>query len=116
MKDAATQAGPSFPYEGAADLLPLIDAALRRVVDPEVAMNIVDVGLVYGVRVQDGDVNVNLTMTSPACPVADVIVEDVESELDKALPPGLRIRVRVVWEPPWSPDRMSASARQFMGW
>ena len=106
----------AFPYEGPPELEPFIDAALRRVVDPEVAMNIVDVGLVYGVRVENGDVNVNVTMTSPACPVADVIVEDAENELDKALPPELRICVRIVWEPPWSPDRLSASAREFMGW
>lgn len=106
----------AYPYEGPAPLLPVIDGALRRVVDPEVAMNVVDVGLVYGVRVGDGILDVEVTMTSAACPVADVIVSDIENELDRALPPELRIRVSLAWEPPWSTDRMSPSARRFMGW
>ena len=105
-----------FPYEGPPDLLPAITAALERVVDPEVAMNIVDVGLVCGVTVREGRVDVNVTMTSAACPVADVIVEDIEFQLDQSLPGDLKIHVELVWEPPWSPERMSARARLFMGW
>ena len=105
-----------FPYEGPPELLPVITAALERVVDPEVAMNIVDVGLVYGVQVAGGRVDVTVTMTSAACPVADVIVEDIEFQLDQALPGELRIHVELVWEPPWSAQRMSAKARLFMGW
>lgn len=105
-----------FPYDGPPELLPTLVAALERVVDPEVAMNIVDVGLVYGVTVKDGRVDVNVTMTSAACPVADVIVEDIEFQLDQSLPPELKIHVELVWEPPWSADRMSAKARLLMGW
>ena len=105
-----------FPYEGPDDLLPVIDGALRRVVDPEVAMNIVDVGLIYGVRLREGILDVEITMTSAACPVVDVILADAEDQLDRVLPPDLHIRVRLTWEPPWSSDRMSESARRFMGW
>jgi metal-sulfur cluster biosynthetic enzyme len=105
-----------FPYEGPPDLLPAIVTALERVIDPEVALNIVDVGLVYGVKVADGRMDVNVTMTSAACPVTDVIVEDIETELDDAMPPELKIHVELVWEPPWTPQRMSARARSFMGW
>jgi metal-sulfur cluster biosynthetic enzyme len=105
-----------YPFEGPEELLPAIDRALRRVVDPEVAMNIVDVGLVYLVRVRQDEVQVNVTMTSPACPVSDAIVSDIENELDRELPPQWRIRVRIVWEPPWTSDRMSESAKAFMGW
>ncbi|HEY0825964.1 MAG TPA: metal-sulfur cluster assembly factor [Ramlibacter sp.] len=105
-----------FPYEGPPDLLPVVVQALERVVDPEIAMNIVDVGLVYGVKVADGRLDVDLTMTSAACPVTDIIVEDVEDALDQALPPELKIHVELVWEPPWTPQRMSAKARSFMGW
>jgi metal-sulfur cluster biosynthetic enzyme len=105
-----------FPYEGPQQLLPTITAALERVVDPEVALNIVDVGLVYGVTVKDDRVDVNVTMTSAACPVADVIVEDIEFQLDQSLPGELKIHVELVWEPPWSAQRMSAKARLFMGW
>ena len=105
-----------FPYAGPPELLPVITAALERVIDPEVAMNIVDVGLVYGVTVQDGRVDVNVTMTSAACPVADVIVDDIEFQLDQSLPAELKIHVELVWEPPWTAERMSPKARRFMGW
>jgi len=93
-----------------------VTAALQRVVDPEVALNIVDVGLVYRVTVRDQRVDVDVTMTSAACPVTDVIVSDIENELDRALPEDLKIHVELVWEPPWTPQRMSAKARLFMGW
>ena len=105
-----------FPYEGPQELLPTITAALERVIDPEVAMNIVDVGLVLGVTVAHGLVNVDVTMTSAACPVADVIVEDIEMQLDQVLPADLKIHVELVWEPAWTPQRMSARARLLMGW
>ena len=105
-----------FPYEGPPQLLPTLTAALERVVDPEVAMNIVDVGLVYGVTVADGRVDVNVTMTSAACPVADVIIQDVEQNLDAALPKDLLIHVELVWEPEWTPARMSNAAKFIMGW
>jgi metal-sulfur cluster biosynthetic enzyme len=105
-----------FPYVGPQDLLPTIVQALEKVVDPEVALNIVDVGLVYGVAIADGRMDVRITMTSAACPVTDVIVDDVENALDEAMPPGLKIHVEVVWEPPWTPERMSGRARAFMGW
>jgi metal-sulfur cluster biosynthetic enzyme len=105
-----------FPYEGPDALQrPVIDA-LQRVVDPEVALSIVDVGLVYGVAVSGERLHVLLTMTSAACPVADVIVADVERELDAVVPPGLAVEVELVWDPPWTPDRMSEGAKLFMGW
>jgi metal-sulfur cluster biosynthetic enzyme len=107
---------PRYAYEGPQDLLPAIDAALHRVIDPEVALNIVDVGLVYAVKVAAGRVDVEVTMTSAACPVADVIVEDIEFQLDQSLPGDLKIHVELVWEPPWTSERMSARARLFMGW
>ena len=105
-----------FPYEGPDELLEGITTALQTVVDPEVAMNIVDVGLVYGVTVADGRVDVLVTMTSAACPVTDIIIGDVEDALDRALPPELKIHVELVWEPPWTPQRMSSNAMRFMGW
>jgi metal-sulfur cluster biosynthetic enzyme len=105
-----------FAYEGPQDLLPTIVQALEKVVDPEVALNIVDVGLVYGVAIADGRMDVRITMTSAACPVTDVIVDDVENALDDAMPPELKIHVEVVWEPPWTQQRMSGRARAFMGW
>ena len=117
MDEPGSPAGASpYDYSGPQALRRPIEEALRRVVDPEVAMSIVDVGLVYGVVVGDGDVQVRVTMTSVACPVTDVILGDVESELDRVVPPEMRIRVELVWEPAWSTDRMSARAKAFMGW
>ena len=107
---------PPFPYAGPEALRQTVVDALTRVVDPEVAMSIVDVGLIYGVTVTDEKLHVLLTMTSAACPVTGLIIEEVETELDRALPPELLIEVELVWEPPWSADRMSESARRFMGW
>jgi metal-sulfur cluster biosynthetic enzyme len=105
-----------FPYEGPDALRGPVIAALMRVVDPEVAMTIVDVGLVYGVSVRDGTMHVRITMTSAACPVADVIVEEIEDQLDRIAPPDMKIAVELVWDPPWTPDRMSERARCVMGW
>jgi metal-sulfur cluster biosynthetic enzyme len=111
MDDAAP-----FPYEGPEALRAPVAAALAEVIDPEVAMNIVDVGLVYGVVVTDAHVHVRLTMTSAACPVADVVIDDVQAALDRVVPPTLAIDVELVWEPPWTPERLSARARRFMQW
>jgi len=105
-----------FPYTGPEALREPIQAALQRVVDPEVAMSIVDVGLVYGVSVTDAGAQVVMTMTSAACPVADVIVDDCRAELEQALPAGLDVGVELVWEPPWTTARMSERAKAFMGW
>ncbi|MFT7775213.1 metal-sulfur cluster assembly factor [Roseateles sp.] len=108
--------GLPYPYEGPETLREPILAALRRVVDPEVAMSIVDVGLVYGVTVLPDRVDLRLTMTSAACPVADVIVDDACMELDQVVPQGLPVNVELVWEPAWTTDRMSDRAKAFMGW
>ena len=106
----------SYPYEGPDALENSIEAALRRVVDPEVALTIVDVGLVYGVTVMDDRITVRLTMTSAACPVTDLIVEEVQLELGRIAADSRIVDVELVWEPPWTTDRMSARARAFMGW
>jgi metal-sulfur cluster biosynthetic enzyme len=90
--------------------------ALRSVDDPEVGMNIVDLGLVYGVQVEGSDVGVRLTMTSPACPLGEVICESAERAIRAAAPGAASVDVALVWEPPWTPDRMSEAARAKFGW
>lgn len=109
-------AGSPFPYAGPEELRQPVLDALRRIVDPEVALNIVDVGLIYGVTIAEGMVHTEVTMTSAACPVADVIVGDIEKELDAVMPADLLVHVELVWYPPWTPERMSLSAKRFMGW
>jgi metal-sulfur cluster biosynthetic enzyme len=90
--------------------------ALRQVDDPEAGMNIVDLGLVYVVDVQPGEVSVDLTMTTAACPMADMIVEQARDAITAAVAPDTAIDVRLVWDPPWTPDRMSGIAREHFGW
>ena len=105
-----------YAYTGPEALREVIDRALQQVVDPEVAMNIVDVGLVYAIEAKDDSVHVTMTMTSAACPVADVILDDVQDELESALPAQFVVDVELVWEPAWSTERMSERAKTFMGW
>ena len=107
---------PPYAYSGSDALRRPIEGALRQVVDPELALTIVDIGLVYAVTVTAALVKVTMTMTSAACPVTDVIVGDVETELDRVVPPELKIHVDLVWEPAWTTDRMSPRAKAFMGW
>jgi metal-sulfur cluster biosynthetic enzyme len=92
--------------------------ALRAVLDPEAGMNIVDLGLVYGIEAPDADggVTVQLTMTSAACPMAEVIVDHAHDALTGALGIDTPVTVELVWEPPWTPERMSDLAREQFGW
>jgi metal-sulfur cluster biosynthetic enzyme len=90
--------------------------ALRTVNDPEVGLNVVDLGLVYQVEVEGADVRVELTMTSPACPLADVIVDNAVTAIRAVAPEAGKIDIEVVWDPPWTPDRMSEVARAMFGW
>ncbi|MBZ8142058.1 hydroxylase [Rubrivivax gelatinosus] len=103
-------------YEGPPEWREPVFEALARVVDPEIALSIVDVGLVYGLRLQDRVASVLLTTTSAACPLADSIADDVETELMQLLPAGWAVDLELTWEPEWTPERMSADARRFMGW
>jgi metal-sulfur cluster biosynthetic enzyme len=89
--------------------------ALRAVKDPELNLNIIDLGLVYDVDVSDtGDVRVRMTLTSPGCPAGGEIIQsvrDVTSDLE-----GVgSVDVELVWEPYWTPDRMDPRVRAFLG-
>jgi len=90
--------------------------ALRMVDDPEVGMSIVDLGLVYRIDIRPGLVHVELTMTSAACPLGDLITDNARRAVSAALPEEVAVDVALVWDPPWTPDLMSESARQTFGW
>ena len=94
----------------------LIRDALRKVVDPEVGANIVDLGLVYRIELTGRQLLVEMTMTSPACPMGDLIVDDAHAELDRVLPADVSVNIQVVWEPPWNPSMMSEQCRLRLGW
>ncbi|MBI3347363.1 MAG: metal-sulfur cluster assembly factor [Burkholderiales bacterium] len=109
-------AATGFAYTGPEALREPIEQALRRVIDPEIALSIVDVGLIYAVDIVAQRLHLRMTMTSAACPVADVILDDIDTELDRVLPEGMQVELEMVWDPPWTPERLSPEARIFMGW
>ena len=87
--------------------------ALGRVTDPEYALSIVDLGLVYDVRVADGAVRVAVTFTSIGCPAIDMILGDAEAAI-RAVPGVRDVRLDVVWTPPWTRERVSARGRRVL--
>lgn len=93
-----------------------IRACLRQVIDPEAGCNIVDLGLVYRIDISPPRVSVDMTMTSPACPLGDMITAEAREAIAPALPPGWSADIRVVWEPPWQQSMMNAAARKHFGW
>ncbi|HEX8967357.1 MAG TPA: metal-sulfur cluster assembly factor [Chloroflexota bacterium] len=89
--------------------------ALREVIDPELGENLVDLGLVYGVRVQDARVEVDLTLTTPGCPLHASLHAAAERAI-RLMVPGVRdVVVDIVFEPRWTPERVSPAARQRLG-
>ena len=90
--------------------------ALRRVADPEVGANIVDLGLVYRIEFDGPNLLIEMTMTSPACPMGEMIIDDAYAELDRILPDDCQPEIRIVWEPPWNPSMMSDKCRLRLGW
>ena len=88
--------------------------ALRQVKDPELDMNIVDLGLVYDVEVADGDVRIAMTLTSPGCPAGPMITNDVYKVV-RALEGVQDVDVEIVWEPYWTPERIDPKVRALMG-
>jgi metal-sulfur cluster biosynthetic enzyme len=90
-------------------------AALETVMDPEVGINVVDLGLVYGIRIDADVIHVTMTMTTPACPLGGVIKARAVEALEGALP-HLSARVRLVWSPSWSPRFITARGRDWLGY
>lgn len=89
-------------------------SALRTVKDPELNVNVVDLGLVYSIQTHDDQVEVEMTLTSPACPAGPEILRNAVSALEKV--EGItKADVRLVMSPPWSPERMSDAARDELG-
>ncbi|WEK53259.1 MAG: iron-sulfur cluster assembly protein [Candidatus Cohnella colombiensis] len=86
---------------------------LQEVYDPELGVNIVDLGLIYELQEDPDKVYVRMTLTTPGCPMHDTIVGGVKWVLREQKP---TIEVDVVWEPKWSPDRMNDAAKQFLGY
>ena len=98
-----------------ADLEMGIVEALKTVFDPEIPVNIYELGLIYDIDVQGSEVKLKMTLTSPGCPVAGSLPGEVKAKVEEV--PGVTSAdVELVWEPAWTTDRMSARAKAFMGW
>ena len=89
--------------------------ALSQVVDPEVGVNIVDLGLVYSVDVQDGDVRVAMTLTTPGCPLMGHLLNMADAVIRQTVPAVTSVEIELVWDPPWDPSRMSEAAKIQLG-
>src|SRR5271166_2490258 len=115
--------GPSFPRRKPGEFMPIVQDdvlnALRQCYDPEIPVNIVDLGLIYDIRfdnVPEGqqDVTVDMTLTAQGCPEHVNISAQVKSRVEQL--PGVRnANVNVVWEPAWTPERLSLEARKQLG-
>ena len=92
-----------------------VEAALTNVIDPELGLDFVELGLIYGIEVDEGNVHVTFTLTTPACPIGPQVTEQIDefvSELD-----GVNnVASSMVFTPPWSPDRMSEDAKFALGY
>jgi metal-sulfur cluster biosynthetic enzyme len=106
------QATSTAPIESDADVL----AALKDVIDPELGIAIVELGLIYRAARTATGIEVDLTMTSRSCPLADLLRQQAQEALQARFPESPAIRVELVWSPPWSPDRLSPEGRRRLGW
>jgi metal-sulfur cluster biosynthetic enzyme len=99
-----------------AELTPaLVLGALYEVIDPELGVNIVDLGLVYDVVIDDGSVVVVMTLTTPGCPLGGFMEDEIHRCLNQ-FPQVRSAEVQIVWDPPWDPELMSDEAREQLGW
>ncbi len=109
----ATDAVADAALPAAPDELTMLNA-LKQVVDPELFVNIVDLGLVYGIQEDEHKVLVDMTLTSPACPAGPQIISQAKAALE-AIPGVKEATIKLVMSPPWSPDRMTDEARDQLG-
>jgi len=118
---APTPASPPVPSAEPAASGPytererLITDALKQIYDPEIPMNIVDLGLVYGFEWSGDDVKLKMTLTAPGCPVAGILAEEIKTAIEK-VPNVHGATVEMIWDPPWTPDRMSDFAKHQFGY
>jgi metal-sulfur cluster biosynthetic enzyme len=89
---------------------------LQQVDDPEVGVNIVDLGLVYSIQITAGQVRITMTMTTPACPMHSYLSEEVRAAIFNEFEEAESVEVEIVWDPPWSSMMISDDGRRQLGW
>lgn len=87
----------------------------QSVVDPEIGLNVVDLGLIYGVEIKDNVAEIDMTLTSPGCPVGPQIIQGVKQVISQSFPELEEVNVNIVWQPFWSPEMMSEWAKEQLG-
>ena len=102
------------PTEGEALSPEQVRLALRRVKDPEIGLNIIDLGLVYDVTVDGADVTVDMSLTSPGCPAGPQILHEAEEQVRTLTGIGA-VNVNLIWSPPWTPERIEPRVRAYLG-
>jgi metal-sulfur cluster biosynthetic enzyme len=109
-------AGESEPVAGTTGVVSedQVKLALRRVKDPDLQLNIIDLGLVYAIAVDGTTVKVDMTLTSPACPSGPELMTNAETEV-KSLPGVEKVEVNLVWMPFWTPEKMEPRVRAYLG-
>lgn len=90
--------------------------ALREVDDPEIGINIVDLGLIYGIDISSAGVHIKMTMTTPACPLHSYLSTASQEAIRKHFPDVSAVDIELVWEPPWDPAKMSPAVKKQFGW
>jgi metal-sulfur cluster biosynthetic enzyme len=110
----ATGGSPDAPVTAGTVTPDLVKLALRKVKDPELNLNIVDLGLVYDIRVEGNDVQIDMSLTSPACPSGPELMGDAEKAI-KAMDGVGATSVNLVWSPMWSPERIEPRVRAYLG-
>lgn len=93
-----------------------VRAALYEVYDPELGVNVVDLGLIYGIEIEGSLVRITMTLTTPGCPLHDTIAEAVEEAVRIYAPGATTVALDLVWEPPWQPEMITAAGRMELGW
>ena len=93
----------------------VLEVLRQRVIDPELGINVVDLGLIYDVAVDEQRISVDMTLTVPGCPLAGTMLAEAEEALRSAFE-GYDIEVNLVFNPPWSPERMSEEAKRALGY
>jgi metal-sulfur cluster biosynthetic enzyme len=111
---AGAPAGAAPSADGPPPTADQVKLALRKVKDPELNLNIIDLGLVYDIRVDGADVQVDMTLTSPGCPAGPQIMTDVERAV-RAMPGVDDVGINLIWTPFWTPERIEPRVRAYMG-
>jgi metal-sulfur cluster biosynthetic enzyme len=113
--DATGASGTSDTADGSgAVTLDQARLVLRRVKDPELNLNIVDLGLIYDIQVDGTDINVDMSLTSPGCPSGPEIMGEAEKQL-RTVPGVGDVKINLIWSPPWTPDRIEPRVRTYLG-